>query len=219
MLRSLAALLLLIASFAALPAGATCQVLTVDEYGDVNYATLCLLDRDSQGGPGDERDRDSLVHAGHAAEADPVFDVAYVHVDQHSWAYDDGETQHGRERTDVGAGAFEGVRGVAGTGFQAALDQRDQTVPEDEAGACSGTVGRSTCVGASGWLTVQEVASVGVGVYYQQGGTGQDCRESVAVYADAVVTFIPVTPESRPCAAELPSLYDAAPFRELPSLP
>ena len=219
MLRSLAALLLLAAPFAALPAGATCQVATVDDYGDVNYVTVCVLEHGGLGGPGDEREHDYLAHVAHAAEADPFFSVLYAHVDQSSWTYDDGETQHDRERTDVSAGAFEGVRGVAGTGFQAALDQRDQTVPEDEAGACSGVVGPSTCLGASGWLTVQDVASVGVGVYYQQAGTGQDCRESYAVYVDAVVTFVPVTPDAQPCAMELPVLYDAVPFRDLPGLP
>ena len=219
MLRSLAIVLLLAAPFAALPAGATCQVATVEDYGDVNYVTVCLLHEGVQGEPGDQREQAYLAHVAHAAEADPAFSVLYAHVDQSSWTYDDGETQHERERTDVSAGAFEGVRGVAGTGFQAALDQRHQTVPEDESGACSGAVGRSTCVGASGWLTAQDVASVGVGVYYQQAGMGADCREGFAVYVDAAVTFVPVAPGSQPCAAELPSLYDAAPFRERPALP
>jgi hypothetical protein len=218
-LPALAALLLLALPLAAVPAAATCQVVSAEDYPDVNYTTLCLLDEGTQGDPGDSRDHDYLAHASHAVEADPFFDVVYAHVDQSSWTHDDGETQHGRERTDVSAGAFEGVRGVAGTGFQAALDQRDQTAPEDESGGCSGFVGRSTCLGASGWLTVQDVASVGVGAYYQQSGTGADCRESFAVYVDAVVVFVPVTPDPQACTTELPYLYDEAPFRELPSLP
>ena len=219
MLRALLGLTLLAASFAALPAAATCEVVTNESYPDVNYTTLCVLDHGSQGDPSDQREHDYLAHVSHATEADPFFDYAYARVDQSSWTYDDGETQHERERTDVSAGAFEGVRGVAGTGFQAALDQRDQTAPEDESGACSGYVGRSTCLGASGWFTVQDVASVGVGVYYQQSGTGQDCREQFAIYVDAVVTFIPITPDSQACTTEAPFLYDEVPFREVTGLP
>jgi hypothetical protein len=216
---SLALTLLLAIPFLSVPAAATCEVVSPEQSPDINYTTVCLLDEGSQGEPPQESEHWYLAHVSHAVEADPFFDYAYVHADQGSWTYDDGETQHERERTDVSAGAFEGVRGVAGTGFQVALDQRDQTLPEDEAGACSGMVGRSTCLGASGWFTVQDVASVGVGVYYQQGGAGADCRESYAVYVSAAIVFVPVTPDSQPCATELPYLYDETPFRELPTLP
>lgn len=219
MQRSVLALTILLAlPLVSLPASATCEVVSPEQSPDINYTTVCVLDEGSQGDPFQTSDHQYLAHVSHAVELDPFFDYAYAHVDQGSWAYDDGETRQERERTDVSAGAFEGVRGVAGTGFQAALDQRDQTVPEDESGACSGAVGRSTCLGASGWLTVQDVASVGVGVSYQQSGTGADCRESYAVYVDAVLVFVPVTPDAQPCATELPYLYDAAPFRDLPML-
>jgi hypothetical protein len=50
------------------------------------------------------------------------------------------------------------------------------------------------------------VASVGAGAYDPQSGTGAGCRESDAVYVDAVV-FVPVTTEIAPCAAELPFLH------------
>lgn len=217
--RSFLGLVLVALSFLAVPAGASCQVVTSDAWPDVNYTTICVLD---QGGFGDGTQTFThayVLHASHAVEADPVFDYAHAHVDQRAWTYDDGETRHERRVTDVSVGAFEGVRGVAGTGAQADLDQRDQTAPEDESGACSGIVGRSTCVGASGWLTAQDVARVGVGVYWQQAGAGADCRESYAAYVDAAVIFVPVEVVPDACLREAPFLYDEARFRDMPALP
>jgi hypothetical protein len=216
--RSLLALVLLALPFAALPASAACEVVTADQYPDINYTTVCLLDQGSYGDPSQTFDHAYVAHVSHAVEADPAFDYVHANADQGAWSYDDGFSQQQRQWTDVGAGAFEGVRGVAGTGVQADLSQRDQTVPEDEGNACSSVVGRSTCAGASGWLTVQDVASVGAGAYYRQSGTGADCSESYEVDVDAVVTFVPVTAGPQSCTTELPFLYDAVPFRDLPVL-
>lgn len=217
--RTFFAFTLIAASLLAVPAGATCQVVTLDGYPDTNYTTVCVLDQGSFGDGTQEFTHAYVLHASHAVEADPVFDDAHVFVDQNEWTYDDGETQQSRQGTNVGAGAFEGARGIVGTGAQADVDQRDQTAPEGEGGgACSGIVGRSTCAGASAWLTAQDVASVGAGVYWQQSGTGAECSESVAVYVDAAVIFVPITPSPGACTTELPFLYDAAPFRELPAL-
>lgn len=218
--RSLVGFLLVTLScLAAAPAGATCQVVTVEQWPDVNYTTVCVLDQGEFGDGTQTFTHAYVLHASHAVEADPFFDYAHAHVDQREWTYDDGETRHERRVTDVSVGAFEGVRGVAGTGAQADLDQREQTAPEDESGACSGVVGRSTCLGASGWLTAQEVASVGVGVYWQQAGTGADCRESYAAYVDAAVVFVPIEVTPDACLWEAPFLHDEARFRELPALP
>lgn len=134
--------------------------------------------------------------------------ITYAHVDQGTWTYDDGEIFHERESTHVGAGAWEGVRGVVGTGFHANVDQRDQTAPEDAGDACSSFVGQSTCVGAGGWFTVQGIASVGVGVYYQQTGTGDACQDRYELDVDAVVAFIPIVTEPGSCATQMPYLYD-----------
>lgn len=217
--RCVVPFVLLALPFAALPASAHCEVVSPEASPDINYTTVCVLDQGSVGDPYQTFTHEYLVHVSHAVEAGPAFDYAHAEADQGSWTYDDGETHQERRGTDVGAGAFEGVRGVFGTGFQAALDQRDQTAPEDGDGACSGVVGRSTCVGASGWFTVQDVASVGVGVYSQQTGTGAGCQETQQIYVDAAVAFIPVVTEPRPCTAEMSFLYDEVPFRALPVLP
>jgi hypothetical protein len=213
------ALLLLAAPFAALPARADCQVVTVEQYPDVNYTTACLLEQQTYGDPSQTFSDDYVVHVSHAVEADPVFDDAHADVAQTGWSYDDGTTQQQRQQTDVGAGAFEGATGLVGTGFQADANQRDQTTSEDGGNGCSWAIGHSTCVGASGWLTVQDVASVGVGAYDSQTGSGSGCQETREVDVDAAVVFVPVTTGPSPCAAELPSLYDAVPFRDLPTLP
>jgi hypothetical protein len=216
--RVLAALVLAL-PFAALPASAACEVATLDEYPDINYTTVCLLD---QGGFGDGTQTFThayLLHVSHAVEADPAFNYAHMRSDQGTWTYDDGDVQQQREYTDVGAGEWAGARGLAGGGFQTDLAQRDQTAPEDGDGACSGIVGRSTCAGASGWFTVQEVASVGAGAYYQQSGSGASCQESYEVDVDAVVTFIPITTGPQACTTEAPWLYETVRFRDLPVLP
>ncbi|GEM_PF-5101489 len=214
--RSLLALVLLALPFAALPAHAECDVVTVEQYPDTNYTTACALDHGSFGDPSQTFTHDYVLHVSHAVEADPAFDYAHADLEQGSWTYDDGTTQQSRQWTDAGAGAFEGVRGVAGTGVQADANQRDQTTPEDEGSACSSVVGRSTCIGASSWFTVQDVASVGVGAYDTQTGTGSGCQETREVDVDAAVVFVPVGSGPQPCTAELPFLYDEVPFSSLP---
>ncbi|HUR69046.1 MAG TPA: hypothetical protein VM370_07345 [Candidatus Thermoplasmatota archaeon] len=212
-------ILILALPFAALPASASCNVATVNESPDINYTTVCLLDEGNTYDDTTQRaDHDYLAHVSHAVEVDPVFDYAHANADRGTWVYDDGEVRHEREWTTIGAGAWEGARGLAGTGAQTELAQREQTAGEDAGGACSSYVGRSSCFGASGWVTVQDVASVGVGTYYTQTGTGDTCQESAEVDVDAVVTFVPVTTAPQDCTTELPWLYDSALF-DLPAQP
>lgn len=217
-MRYLPLLVLLALPFAAHPASADCQVVSVDQYPDVNYVTACVLEHGSYGDPTQTFTYDYVLHVSQALEADPAFAYAHAYADQGAWSYDDGTTQQSRQWTDLGAGAFEGASGLVGTGAQADLHQRDQTVPEDE-GSCSSIVGPSTCAGASGWLTVQDVASVGVGAYDQQSGTGDACQESGEVDVDAAVVFVPIFTGQHPCVVEFPNLYGSVPFRSLPSLP
>ena len=216
---SLLGVALVVLPFLAITASATCQVLTVGDYPDINYTTVCALDEGSFGDGTQTFWHQYAAHVSHAVEADPAFDYAYAQADRGTWTYDDGTTQQSRQWSHVGSGAWEGARGVAGGGYQANVDQRDQTAPEDGDGACSGIVGRSTCVGASGWFTVQDVASVGVGAYYQQSGSGGSCTESLDAGVDLLVVYEPVPVESGPCTAEMPWVYDSSAWDALPTLP
>jgi hypothetical protein len=213
--RSLFGLILLAIPFAAMPVAADCTVISPSASPDINYTTVCALDEGGFTDGTQTFDHDYLAHVSHAVEVDPVFDYAYADVDQESWVYDDGEVRQERETTHVGAGAFEGVRGLAGGGFFANMHQRDQTSVEDGDGACSGIVGRSTCVAIGGWFTVQDVGGVGAGVYYQQAGTGDACAERAEVDADLVLVFVPVVEDLGGCEAEAPYFYDEASFDAL----
>ncbi|MEA3199642.1 MAG: hypothetical protein QOE90_1070 [Thermoplasmata archaeon] len=219
--RILAGLALVACSFLAQPAHADCQTATLDAYPDINYVTACALDQNSVGDPSQTTSNAYVLHLAQAFEADPAFAYSHAQAQQSAWQYDDGTTQQDRHQTDLGAGAFEGARGLVGTGFQADVNQRDQTVPEDDgsSGACSWYVGHSTCAGASGWLTVQDVASVGVGGYWSQTGTGSACTESYEVDVDAAVTFLPITTGPMACAQQAPDLNDGVDFWSLPVLP
>lgn len=214
----IAALALTTLSFLALPASAACEVATLDAYPDINYATVCALDEGSHGDGVQTFSHAYLLHASHALEADPAFESLFVYADQGTWTYDDGETTHERRWTSIGGNTFWGARGLVGTGAHARLDQRDQTAPEDGWGACSGIVGPSTCVGAGGWFTVQEVASVGVGLYYQQSASGDACRQQGELDVSAGIVFVPILTEPGPCPAELPRLHDEAPFGAITAL-
>lgn len=217
--RTILAILVLAMPFVALPASADCQVVSPAGYPDINYTTVCAGENFVYGDGTQEFDNDYVAHMSHAAEADPYFEYADLRVDQGQWTYDDGETSHERTWTHIGSNSFDGVRGVAGTGYHANLNQRDQTAGEDAGDACSSFIGRSTCVGAGSWFTLQGYASVGIGIYYQQTGSGEDCQERAEVDVDAVVVFVPVVREPAPCTMEAPFLYEELPFRELPIMP
>lgn len=218
-MRALVVLALVSVSFAVPFASADCTVVSPSFWPDVNYTTVCALHEGSYGDGTQTFEQQYVAHVSHAVEADPVFDYAYLRVDQGSWTYDDGEVFHEREVTHVGVGAFEGVRGVAGGGVHANLVQRAQTAGEDEGDACSSFVGESTCLGAGGWLTLQDVGGVGAGVYYQQTGTGGSCEEKADVYVTAGIVFVPVVNDPQPCAMQMPSFYDEVPFGDLPLMP
>ena len=209
-------LVLIALPFAALPAGA-CTIATIEPYPDVNYTTVCANEHGETGDGTQTTSTDYVAHVSHAVEADPAFDYAHADAQRGTWVYDDGETQQQRQSSDVGAGAWEGARGLVGTGAQADVAQRDQTVPEDEGSSCASVIGRSTCAGASGWFTVQDVASVGAGVYYQQVGSGADCQEAYEVDLDAALVFVPVTTGPGACATQMPWMYDA--MGQVPGLP
>jgi hypothetical protein len=218
--RSAAVLVLLALPLAALPASAVCQVTSLNNYPDINYTTVCVLDEGSIDDPYQSIGHDYIVHVGHAIEADPAFNYAHAQVAQGHWTYDDPDAgvHQEREWTDVSAGDFVGVSGAAGGGFHFALTQRDQTASEDGDGACSGITGQSTCFGTGGWLTLQGIASVGVGAYHQQSGTGESCQEQSELDVDAIVVFVPLITDPQPCTAELPLLYDIVSFGMLPAL-
>ena len=221
-MRSLLGVALLALTFASVPAAADeaeCTVVTTEAWPDVNFVTLCIDGSHTYGDGTQEFHNDHLVHLSHAFEADPAFDYAYARADQGTWVYDDGEVRQEREYTHVGAGAFEGVRGLSGGGAHANLRQRDQSAVEDEGDACASHIGRSTCFGAGGWWTVQDVASAGVGVYYDQREADGQCSERAEVDVDAVVVFVPIVTEPGPCSVTLPWLYDEVPFRDVDLLP
>ncbi|MHB8603865.1 MAG: hypothetical protein ACYDCK_01315 [Thermoplasmatota archaeon] len=218
---------LLMLPFASLTASAHCEVGTLDVFPGTNYTTVCALDHQTFGDGTQTYTYDRAVHVYHATEADdPVLDAVQVFDDSHAvveqghYTYDDGTVSQDRKWTEISAGAFEGVRGYAGGGFQAGLIQRDQNAIEPEgSGSCSSAIGHSTCVGASAWLTVQDVASVGAGAYQDQRGSGPDCSESYEFDVDAAVVFetIPVGPG--PCKTAYPDFYEGYPIRDLPELP
>lgn len=217
---SLLGLVLLALPFAAVPASAACEVTTLGQYPDINYTTICVLDEGTTFDDTTQRaEHDYLLHMSHAVEADPAFDYAYAGVERGTWTYDDGEVRHEREWVHVGSGAWEGVRGIAGGGYHANVDQRDQTAVEDGSGACSGVTGRSTCVGAGGWFTVQDVASVGVGFYSMQTGTAESCQDSYELDVDALIIFVPITTGPMSCAAQMPWLYDSEVWDAFAPLP
>lgn len=221
-MRSLLGVALLALTFASVPAAADeaeCTIVTTDAWPDINYTTICRGGSQTYGDGTQEFHNDHLLHVSHAAEADPAFDVVYARADQGTWVYDDGEVRQEREYTHVGAGAFEGVRGLTGGGFHANLRQRDQTTVEDEGDGCASHIGRSTCLGVGGWWTVQDVAGVGVGVYWQQLDDDDGCREQAAVYATVLITTVPVIGPEGECSVDTPWLYDETPFRDMQTLP
>lgn len=216
----LAVLVLVALPLAAAPTSAAeCQVVSTGLTGDVEYATLCVLNERETGNDGTQRTTtESLVHGWHVVEVDPAFHILYVEADHGTYTYDDGEVRHEREFTNVRSGMFDGVRGVTGGGYHVGIQQRDQTLPEDEGSGCASTLGRSTCVNAGAWWTQQVVSvdgtgtSVGAAVYYRQVGEGDDCAEDVEVYASALVTFVPVTPGPGSCREQMPWLADHVDF-------
>lgn len=203
------ALLLAALTFGALNASAACEVVTVPVYWDVNYATVCALHEYGFGDGTQEFAYDYVLHARHAAEADPVFTFWEAQVARGTWSYDDGEVSLQREWVQVGSGLFVGARGLVGGGYHLYLDQRDQTAGEDAAGYCSSVIGRSTCFGAGAWLTVQPLTSVGAAAYYHQVGEGPGCTEQYEVDLDVLGTYIPTTTEEKACELQMPWLYDA----------
>ena len=208
-------LLILAIPFALPAASADCAVVSPSVSPDINYVTLCTLHEGGFGDGTQEFTHDYLVHASQAMEVDPAFVYSYVRTDQGTWTYDDGEVQHERFYTHLGSGLFLGVRGLAGGGYHANLVQRDQTAPEDAEGACSGIVGPSTCLGAGGWFTVQDVGGVGVGFYHTQQGVAEDCRESNDVGVSAGIVYVPVSTGERDCVAEYPEFRYLVPFDAL----
>lgn len=223
-MRALVGLVLVTIPFGALVASAEdpdCTVVTASAWPDMNFTTVCKNTNHTYGDGTQESSNDHLAHVSHGVEVDPAFDYAYAHADQGTWTYDDGENpRHEREYTHVGAGAFEGVRGLTGGGFHANVWQRDQTTIEDGEGACSGWIGRSTCVGAGGWWSVQGVTSAGVGVYYQQTyDESGACTEQAEIDLSLLLVFVPIVTQPAPCTTEMPWLYDEVAFRDLPPTP
>lgn len=203
----------------ALSAAASCEVLSVGQYWDINYVTVCALDEGGFGDGTQEFNHDYLLHARHAAEADPVFTFWEANVARGTWTYDDGEVQHQREWVQIGSGLFLGARGLVGGGYHLYLDQRDQTAPEGEgAGYCSSHTGRSTCFGGGAWLTIQPVTSVGGALYYHQVNDTGSCEEQGEVDLDILGVYVPVPTDPAPCSAEMPWLYDQAFWDSLPPL-
>lgn len=208
--RAILVLVILVASFAVVapPASAVCHVATIPELGQMNYTTVCVQHVYGNGDPYFPEEHDYFAHVSHAdrvAEAG-FTDWAGLNAGTDSWQYidpDTGEAYHQGTRTNIGGGYFV-QQDVFGTGAHANVDQRDQSASRDDGGLCSAVVGRSTCVGAGGWFTVRDVASVGVGAYYTQTGTSTDCREHAELYVDAVLLFVPLITPDQPCTREIP---------------
>lgn len=200
----------------AAPAAAACEIVSPAVWPDTNYVTVCALDSRVDYDDGTQRSTtDSLLHASQASEADPAFVYTHAHADQTEYVYDDGTSRFERRGTTLHSGGFAGARGLAGGGFHGGLHQREQTIPEEGDSACSYIVGESTCASGGAWLTVQDVAGVGVGAYYVQSGSGAECTESSTVYVTAAVTTVGVPGPAGPCSAEAPDLWDEARFGEL----
>src|SRR5260221_532709 len=71
---------------------------------------------------------------------------------------------------------------------------------------------QSTYAGASGWVTVQDIASFGAGAYYVNEGSGADCTESYELDLDlGGLVFVPLTTGPGACTTELPWIYDTLP--------
>jgi hypothetical protein len=210
-MRALLALGLALAAVPLLapPAGAMCRTISPDVSPDVDYTTACALDRDSVSDGTQTWTNDYVVHVTHDVRAFSYYnDYVAAQVAKGTYTYDDGTTQQHRSWTDVGAGTFQDAADVAGGGVQADVIQRDQDSIEPEGSdACSSYVGHSTCAGASAWLSVNGVASLGAGAYFQQEGTGAGCQQAGDVELDLLgLDFEQVPLPQGPCAVEAPDL-------------
>ena len=146
-----------------------------------------------------EFDNDYVAHMSHAAEADHrTSSTRTCGSDQGEWTYDDGETSHERTWTHVGSNYFDGVRGVAGTGYHANLNQRDQTAGEDAGDACSSFIGRSTCVGAADGSRCRATRARASASTTSRPARATAVNSAAEVDVDAVVVFVPIVSGTSP---------------------
>lgn len=199
---------------------AECQTATVEELGQTNFATACVLDEGVLYDDTTQRaEYRYLAHVTSTVDVDPFLTHTYVESDQNRWTYDDGDVSYERRSTNLGVGNMENVANLVGGGFQANLDQRDQDIGEAEGeGPCASWVGRSTCTMTSAWVGVNGGPSVGVGAYTQT-GSGEDCQHTSQFGVSAAVTFVPVEGPSAGCVAEMPHFYEDVPFSQFMVLP